>query len=70
MAENRIYIATSVDGRRTRLIDCANQPQGYRHIARQEWTMRPATARDMLDCQKAGIEVEAVNTEAADANHV
>ena len=69
MPDNRIYIATSKDGR-TRLVDCANQPQAYRHLARQEWQIRPATARDMVDCQKSGVKVETIEQEQADANHV
>ena len=60
----RIYAMKNGDT--TRLVRAANQAQAFRHVARTDWTCKPADAETAIAFAATGGKVEGATAQADD----
>ncbi len=65
MSNVRIYLTEKKDGSKA-LVKATNQAQGLRHIARNEFSIKVASALDVAECMAAGMAVEDATKEPTD----
>lgn len=65
MSNVRIYHVTATNGA-IGLVKATNQAQALRHVARQVFTIKPATALEVADRMADGIKVEDATKEPTD----
>ncbi len=62
MSNIRPYIITDKSGA-TRLVQASNQAQALRHAAINQFTVRTATANDVLELMAKGVQPEVASQE-------
>lgn len=60
--QTRIYVVVEKDGTK-RMIEATSQAQAIRHCVKDRFTASVATAKDVADLSRAGIQVERAGEE-------
>lgn len=61
--DTRIYLSTDTDGN-ARLIEASHIAQAHRHLLATTYTVKAASAREVANLMKTGVEVEQVKATA------